>query len=70
MAWTDPIVEEVRQVRQAHAAKFDYDLDRICADIKARELASGRTYVRLPPRRPASITLVPIQANQELAPSN
>ena len=24
--WKDPIVEEVRKVREEHAAKFNYDL--------------------------------------------
>ena len=33
----DPIVEEVRKVRQAHAAKFNYDLAAICADLKKKE---------------------------------
>ena len=33
----DPIVEEVRQIRDAHAARFNYDLDAIFRDIKDRE---------------------------------
>jgi hypothetical protein len=24
--WTDPIVEEIHQIRQAYAARFNYDL--------------------------------------------
>jgi len=47
----DPIVAEVRKVREAHAAKFNYDLDAIFQDIKAKERASGRRYVTYPPRR-------------------
>jgi hypothetical protein len=27
--WNDPIVEEVRKVREEHSARFDYDLERI-----------------------------------------
>jgi hypothetical protein len=27
--WTDPIVDEVRKVRDEHAARFDYYLGRI-----------------------------------------
>lgn len=46
----DPIVEEVRRVRDAHAARFNYDLDAIFQDIKAQEKQSGRTYVNFPPR--------------------
>lgn len=41
----DPIVEEVRRARNAHAAKFNYDLDAIAADLRAKSRASGRTYV-------------------------
>ena len=46
----DPIVDEVRKVRDAHAAKFNYDLDAIYRDLKAQELAGGRRFVRFPPR--------------------
>ena len=49
----DPIVEAVRRIRQEHAAKFDYDLDKIFADIKAREAASPRRKVPLAPKRTA-----------------
>lgn len=37
----DPIIEETRKLRQEYAAEFDFDLDRIFADLKAREQASG-----------------------------
>lgn len=53
----DPIVDEVRCVRDAHAAKFNYDLDAIFQDIKEQEKASGLTYVSYPPR-----LMVPTQA--------
>ncbi len=33
----DPIVEEVRKIRQEYAAKFDYDLRSIYLDIKRQE---------------------------------
>ena len=46
----DPIVSEIRKVRDAHAAQFNYDLDAIYRDVKAREQASGRQYVRYQPR--------------------
>lgn len=49
--WRDPIVEEVREAREEHAAKHDYDLKRIFADLKEQERASGREYVTLPPKR-------------------
>lgn len=48
---TDPIVDEVRRVRDAHAAKFNYDLDAIFQDIKEQEKQSGLKFVSYPPRR-------------------
>jgi hypothetical protein len=47
----DPIVDEVRRVRDAHAAQFNYDLDAIFRDIKEHEKQSGRKFVTFPPRR-------------------
>ena len=41
----DPIVDEVRLNRDAHAAKFNYDPDAIFRDIKEQEKRSGRKYV-------------------------
>lgn len=51
--WRDPIVEEVRRARDEHAARFDYDLQRIFADLRKQEKRSGREYVMLLPKRPA-----------------
>lgn len=42
---SDPIVDEVRRIRDAHAAKFNYDLKAIFLDIKEQERRSGRKYV-------------------------
>lgn len=47
---TDPIVDEVRRVRDAHAASFNYDLDAIFQDIKQQEKKSGLKFVSYPPR--------------------
>ena len=49
--WEDPIVEEVRKVREAHAARFNYDLRAIYRDLKEQERKSGRAFVSYPPRR-------------------
>ena len=35
----DPIIEEVRRIRQEHAARFDYDLQAIFDDLKRTEEA-------------------------------
>ena len=47
----DPIVEEIRKIRDAHAAKFQFDLHAICEDLRRQERESGREYVSYPPRR-------------------
>jgi hypothetical protein len=46
----DPIVEAVRIVREAHAAKFGYDLAAICRDLKDREKDANHPLVRRPPK--------------------
>ena len=48
--WRDPIVEDVRTIRNAYAKKFNYDLDAIYHDLKEREAESGRKCVSLPPK--------------------
>ena len=57
----DPIVDEVRRVRDAYAARFNYDLDAMFQDIKERERKSGLRFVQGLARQP-----VP---NQALAPT-
>ena len=41
----DPIVDEVRRVRDLHAARFNYDLRAIFLDIKEREKERGLNFV-------------------------
>ncbi|MBF0427051.1 MAG: hypothetical protein HQL66_14655 [Magnetococcales bacterium] len=48
--WQDPIVEEIRKIREEHAARFHHDLDAIYADLKRLEQESGRKTVTLEPR--------------------
>ena len=50
----DPIVDEVRRVRDAHAARFNYDLDAIFQDIKEREEKSGLKFVQGVARQPVA----------------
>lgn len=47
----DPVVEEVRRVRERHAAKLRYDLDAILRDLKEEERQGRRKVVSFPPRR-------------------
>ncbi len=51
----DPIVEEVRKVREAHAAEFNYDLRAIYRDLKEKERRSNWKMVSLPPKRPLPV---------------
>lgn len=49
----DEIINEVRSVREAHAAKFNYDIDAIVADlrkIEAQYISQGGICVQPPPR--------------------
>ncbi len=46
----DPIIAEIRAVRDRHAARFGYNVEAIFKDIQARQAASGRKYVRQPPK--------------------
>ena len=41
----DPIVDEVRRIRDEHAARFNYDLHAIFLDIKKREKERGLVFV-------------------------
>jgi len=41
----DPIVDEVRDVRQKHAARFDFDLKKIAQDLKEKQEKSNRKVV-------------------------
>jgi hypothetical protein len=50
----DPIVDEVRRVRDAHAASFNYDLDAIFRDIKAQEKASSREFQSFAASKPTA----------------
>jgi hypothetical protein len=56
----DPIVLEVRRIRQEHAAKFGYDLEAIFADLKQSEEDRDRQQSPLlsPPEEPPHQTPV------------
>lgn len=45
----DEIVEAVRRAREEYAAKFDFDLEAICADLRRKQkLDGGGAVVTLP----------------------
>lgn len=39
--WEDPIVAEVHRTREMLAAKFNFDIDAIFADLQKRQAALG-----------------------------
>ena len=47
----DPIVNEVRIVRDEYAKLFNYDLDAICLDLQEKQARSLRPAITLPPKR-------------------
>ena len=52
--WEDPIVKEVRAIRDAHAKKFNYGVDAIFDDLVSKQAENeklGFKYVTLPPKR-------------------
>jgi len=52
--WQDPIVEEIRRIRDEHARRFDYNLHAMCEDFRREQMSSGRTVVSRKPRMPAA----------------
>lgn len=66
----DPIVDEIRKIRDAHAARFNYDLEAIYRDIKEREKEwekkLGRKFISYAADRAEptpAIPVAPVQAN-------
>jgi hypothetical protein len=49
----DEIVAEMRQARQAYAARFDYDLERILADLEHKAAGHPERWADVAPVIPA-----------------
>jgi hypothetical protein len=47
----DPIVEEIRKIREDYAAQFNYDLTALFEDLKRQEQKNPKPHRRLQPRR-------------------
>jgi len=65
----DPILEGVRQVRDDHSKRFDYDLDAICEDYKTHQALVGKRLVRLKPRAANNRLQPTTQSAARCAPS-
>jgi len=46
----DPIIEEVRRIRQEYAGRFAYDLRALAADLHERERRHPERLVSFPPK--------------------
>lgn len=55
--WQDPIVQEVRALREQYAQQFNHDPVAIYEDILKRQAASGKKLVSFPPRRPVGYVI-------------
>ncbi len=49
--WRDPVVEEVRAIRDAYSKRFDYDLHAIAGDLRKKEKCGNRELVDPEPRK-------------------
>lgn len=49
--WRDPIIEELHQIRDEQAKKFNYDLRAIFNDLKEQEKRNAGRVVSLPIKR-------------------
>jgi len=47
----EDIIAEIRAARDAHAQKFNYDIDAMFRDWKEKEKTCGHPVVSLPPKR-------------------
>ena len=47
----DPIVEEIRAIRDTYDKQFDYDTDAIYRDLKNQKTKTGRKFISLTPKR-------------------
>jgi hypothetical protein len=51
MKSSDPLVDEIRAIRDAISRELDDDIERLGKEMQAREAQSSRPVVRLSPRR-------------------
>ena len=49
--YKDPIVEQVRKIREKQASKYDFDLDKIFDEAKKRQKSSKRNTVSFVTRK-------------------
>jgi hypothetical protein len=70
--WEDPIVAEVRKVRETLFAAAGYDLDEFCRQMRRQQQKEGRQVVTRPPRKPPGRTTgsaAPAKPNKRMQPT-
>ncbi len=68
--WEDPIVAEVHRAREERAAKFDFDVKAIFADLRKRQTAPGARLVH-PKKQPnlapqPTVAAVPVSKSSKV----
>ena len=66
--WHDPIVEEIHKVREALAAKFQYDVQALGKYFQAQQQAEHREVVTRAPRRVPSAAPSPSPTSGQAEP--
>ena len=51
---TNPIIDELHRIREAHAKRFNYDIDAIFADLRRRD-AECKNLSKLKPVKPRRV---------------
>ena len=54
--YKDPILEEIYKYREEYAKSFNYDLKAMFHDLRKKQAASGRKFVKLPIKRLSKAT--------------
>ncbi len=50
--WTDPIVDEIHEIRKEMAREADYDVHKLVAQIQESQKRHGNKLVTRPPKPP------------------
>ena len=66
--WEDPIVSEVREVREQLARQFNFDVHRMFADLRKRQTLLGSRLVRRQKTAKAEQAAAPAQDSIALHP--
>lgn len=55
--YPDEVIKELWNIKEEHAAKFNYDLEAIFRDLKERQEKSGRVVVSFAPKKTEEIEI-------------